>query len=140
MLNRMLKIPCGVFYDAFPFFCPKRLATNADEAASSLLDILGWRHARTGPKGKPFESQFHVRGCNLDLRQVGDGCVVTENKPGRVERLLEHLARIKQSNRISLHESQIVHGLMRYACGFFAGRSCTRFVQRSCGTGSGGNR
>ena len=74
--------------------------------------------------------------------EIGCGCIVTGNKPGRVERLLEHLANIKQSNKISLHESQIVHGLLRYACGFFAGRSlhqvCSEIM--AYGAGSGVNR
>ena len=48
LMNRMLLIPCGVFYDGFPMFSPEELATNADEAASEFLDLLGWKHARTG--------------------------------------------------------------------------------------------
>ena len=85
LLNRMLLIPCGVFYDDFPMFSPEELATNADEAASELLDLLGWRHARTGPKGKPFESNFNVLGCSLSLDRVASGEVVLENKQGRLE-------------------------------------------------------
>ena len=140
LMNRMLLIPCGVFYDDFPLFSPKELAQNADEAASSLLDILGWRHARTGPKGKPFEDQFQVLGCNLDLRGIKDGLLVTGNKPGRLERLLEHFARVKQAGRISLHEAQILHGLLRYACGFFAGRHLHQVCAEIMAMGSGAVR
>eukprot|EP00435_Cladocopium_sp_Y103_P059148 s1782_g21.t1 len=66
LLNRMLVIPCGVFYDDYPLFSPAEVANNADESASELLDLLGWRHARTGPKGKPFEEKFQVLGCGVD--------------------------------------------------------------------------
>ena len=122
LLNRMLVIPSGVFYDDFPLFSPEELASNADESASELLDLLGWRHARTGPKGKAFDRAFNVLGCSLDLAEVTEGIVTMENKPGRIDRLLEHLKKIEMANRISLHEAQILHGLMRYACGSFAGR------------------
>eukprot|EP00435_Cladocopium_sp_Y103_P043481 s1078_g12.t1 len=122
LLNRMLMIPCGVFYDDFPLFSPSELASDADESASALLDILGWKHARTGPKGLPFSSKFQVLGCSLDLSHVAKGELILENKPGRLDRLQEHLAKIKLAGRISLHEGQVLHGLLRYACGFFAGR------------------
>eukprot|EP00435_Cladocopium_sp_Y103_P020793 s3081_g5.t1 len=118
----MLRIPCGVFYDDYPLFSPKELADNADECASALLDVLGWKHARTGPKGKPFDSSFDVLGCKLNLGEISTGTVVLENKPGRLNRLQEHLLKIKAAGRMSLHEAQVLHGLLRYSCGFFAGR------------------
>ena len=43
LLNKMLAIPCGVFYDGFPMFSPESQAEDADAAASQLLDLLGWR-------------------------------------------------------------------------------------------------
>ena len=52
-------------------FSPAELADNADAAASELLDLLEWRHARTGPKGKPSEGIFQVLACQIDLRQDG---------------------------------------------------------------------
>eukprot|EP00435_Cladocopium_sp_Y103_P025636 s2471_g6.t1 len=123
LLNRFSVIPCGVFYDDFLLFAPEELAADADASASELLDLLGWKHARTGPKGRPFESKFQVLGCSLHWSQIDAGTLVTENRPGRIDRLLEHLQRIKAANSISLHEAQMSHGLLRYACGFFAGRN-----------------
>jgi hypothetical protein len=122
LFNKMLMIPCGVFYDDYPLFSPAELAEDSDASASALLDILGWKHARTGPKGLPFSRRFQVLGCTLDLSHVPRGDVVTENKPGRLDRIREQLTRIKQAGKISLHEAQILHGLLRYSCGFFAGR------------------
>ena len=137
LLSRMLVIPCGVFYDDFPLFSPAELAENADQSASELLDLLGWKHARTGPKGKAFNSAFTVLGCNLDLSEVAKGAITMENKPGRIDRLLEHLKRVEAENRISLHEAQILHGLLRYACGFFAGRHLFQVCAEVMALGSG---
>jgi len=130
LFNKMLLIPCGVFYDDFPLFSPQELAADADESASALLDLLGWRHARTGPKGLPFETKFQVLGCAIDLSSLNQGLVTLENKPGRLERLHEHLLKIKTAGALSLHEAQVVHGLLRYACGFFAGNTYTRCALR----------
>ena len=55
-LNKTLAIPCGVFYNDFPMFQPESLAADGDEAASQLLDLLGWRHAKTGSKAAPFST------------------------------------------------------------------------------------
>ena len=94
LLNRMLLIPCGVFYDDFPMFSPEELAGDADQSASELLGLLGWKHARTGPKGKPFESCFNVLGCSLKLNRLVAGEVVLENKQGRLERIFAQLDEI----------------------------------------------
>ena len=128
LFNKMLLIPCGYFYDDYPMFSPTELAQDADGCARELLDILGWRHARTGPKGQPFANAFNVLGCTLDLTHLAGGQIVTENKPGRVNRLVEHFARIRANGKMSLHEAQVLHGLLRYACGFFAGR----FLHQVC--------
>ena len=122
LLNRMLLVPCGVFYDDFPMFSPEELATDADESASELLDLKGWKHARTGPKSKPFESSFNVLGCSLKLDRVVTGEVVLENKQGRLERIFAQLDEIRAARRMTLHQAQVLHGLLRYSCGFFAGK------------------
>lgn len=133
LLNKMLLIPCGVFYDDFPMFSPSELAEDADASASLLLDMLGWRHARTGPKGKPFANTFQVLGCQLDLRHLAHGKIVLENKQGRLERIFNQLEAIRSRGCMSLHESQVLHGLLRYSSGFFSGRHlqqvCLELVQ-----------
>ena len=91
LLNKMLVIPCGVFYDDFPMFSPASLAENADEAASALLDLLGWLHAKTGTKASPFKPQFQVLGCSLNLEEIATGTLVLENKPGRLDRVVSLL-------------------------------------------------
>ena len=122
LLNKMLAIPCGVFYDDFPMFSPESLASDADESASTLLDLLGWRHAKTGSKALPFQPCFQILGCSLDLGAACDGDVVLENKPGRIDRLVDLLKGIRQEGALSKHQGQVIHGLMRYACGFFSGK------------------
>ena len=47
----------------FQCFPPESQAEDADAAASQLLDLLGWRHAKTGSKAFPFKQAFQVLGC-----------------------------------------------------------------------------
>ena len=128
LLNKMLCIPCGVFYDDFPMFSPESQADDADAAASQLLDLLGWRHATTGTKALPFKPSFQVLGCSLNLEEICKGAILLENKPGRIDRLVELLMGIKSEGCLTKHQGQIIHGLMRYACGFFSGK----FLHQVC--------
>ena len=102
-------------------FSPEELAGDADQSASELLDLLEWKHVRTGPKGKPFESCFNVLGCSLKLNRLETGKVVLENKE-RLERVFAQLDEIRTAKRMTLHQAQVLHGLLRYSCGFFAGK------------------
>ena len=58
----LLWIPSGVFYDDFPLLSPTASAENADATVSAFLDALGWQHAKTGAKGRPFAHEFDVLG------------------------------------------------------------------------------
>ena len=128
LLNKMLVIPCGVFYDDFPMFSPESQAEDADAAASQLLDLLGWRHAKTGSKAFPFKQAFQVLGCSLNLSEIRLGGITLENKPGRLDRLIELLQGIRADGCLTKHQGQVIHGLMRYACGFFSGK----FLHQVC--------
>ena len=103
----MLAIPSGVFYDDFPMFQPASLAENADLAASELLDLLGWKHAKTGTKSAPFGEKFNVLGCELNLSGITSGTVVLENKPGRIDRLVELLNQIQSEGCLSKHQARL---------------------------------
>ena len=98
------------------------MSDDADQAASQLLDLLGRRHAKTGSKSAPFQKKFNVLECSLDLTDLPKESVVLENKPGRMDRLVQLLTDINKAGVLSKHQAQVVHGLMRYATGFFSGK------------------
>ncbi|CAE7217520.1 unnamed protein product [Symbiodinium sp. CCMP2456] len=123
LVNRLLCLPSGVFYDDFPLLCPAGSANNADESASALLDLLGWAHAKTGAKGRPFAEQFEVLGMSLNLESVSQGEVSLSNKQGRIERIIDRLQEISLKGEIKRHDAQVLQGLLQYASGFYAGRS-----------------
>ena len=128
LINRLLWIPSGHYFDDFPCFCPSSTAAEADEALTEFLDTLGWAHAKTGAKGKAFASGFPVLGMRLDLGAFCCGEIVMANKPGRVERISELLNEVSTKNHCSRHEAQVLAGLLNYASGFYAGRS----LRHSC--------
>ena len=125
IINRFLKVPSAVYFDDFPMLAPKDVWEAVDLTVSALLNLLGWDHAATGEgsKGKPFSLSFQVLGMLLDLSGLSEGEVRLANKEGRVERLVERIQAMGLSAGGTRHERQELHGLMNFACGFFAGRS-----------------
>ena len=103
LLCKELLVPSSVFYDDFPLFSPEESADEADERASELLDLLGWRHAKTGPKAPSFQPDFVVLGMNLDLVSVPEGVVTLSNKQGRVDRLCRSLMEISGRGSVRLN-------------------------------------
>jgi len=77
LINVLLKAPSAVYFDDYPMFAPKKAAPETDALVSDFLDLLGWRHDRTGPKGKPFAPSFDVLGMTLDLTNLKQAGVVT---------------------------------------------------------------
>ncbi|CAE7752219.1 unnamed protein product, partial [Symbiodinium necroappetens] len=123
LINRLLWIPAGVFYDDFPLLSPAESSDNADAVVSAFLDELGWLHAKTGAKGKPFAEEFDVLGMSLQLSSFGQGKVVLANKQGRIERIIERMQEIAAKGEIRRHEAQVLQGLLQYASGFYSGRA-----------------
>ena len=81
-----------------------------------------------GIKALPFKRSFQVLGCSLSLEEICKGGILLENRPGRIDRLVELLMGIKSEGCLTKHQGQVIHGLMRYACGFSSGK----FLQQVC--------
>ncbi|CAE7608013.1 unnamed protein product, partial [Symbiodinium natans] len=123
LINRLLWIPSGVYFDDYPPLCPAATAESADSVVSDFLDCLGWRHAKTGVKGRAFAPSFDVLGMTLGLDRVAQGEVSLANKQGRIERIVAQLQEVGSRGEISRQLAQVLQGLLQYASGFYAGRA-----------------
>ena len=123
IMNRCLGIPGGFFFDDYPLFTPEAAAESVDHDISRLLDLLGWKHAKSGAKGKPFQPSFDVLGMNLNLGSILDGRIVLANKTGCAEKILEKVALASAGNGSFRQSLQVLMGHLNFASGFFAGRA-----------------
>ena len=114
----LLMLPSSCYFDDFPMFSTTDCATATDAIISEFLDLLGWNHAKTGSKAHPFSDVFSVLGMQIDLSKLQEGCVVLSNKPGRVERIVERLSALSQDGRLTVHEAQVLLGLLNFSSGF----------------------
>ena len=112
-----------MYFDDYPLLCPAATAESADSVVSDFLDCLGWRHAKTGVKGRAFAPSFDVLGMTLGLDRVAQGEVSLANKQGRIERIVAQLQEVGSRGEISRQLAQVLQGLLQYASGFYAGRA-----------------
>ena len=117
-----LGVMTTVYYDDFPMLESQPVCEATAKAVGALLDLLGWRHATTGPKATPFSTTFSVLGAEFDLANLGRGEFKISNKPGRVEKLISSLDRIRDQGTLDKHEAASLHGALNFATGFFLGK------------------
>ena len=122
LITKLLVIPAAVHYDDYPLFSPRSSAGALDGLVSEFLDCLGFGHAKTGSKGLPFQPAFNVLGINIDLGRVAEGIVTLKNKPGRIDRICREFDKAVADEALTLHHSQVLHGLLNFAGGFYSGR------------------
>ena len=122
LITKLLVIPAAVYYDDYPLFSPRSSAGALDGFVSEFLDCLGFGHAKTGSKGLPFQPSFNVLGINIDLGRVSEGIVTLKNKPGRIDRICREFDKMVEDEALTLHHSQVLHGLLNFAGGFYSGR------------------
>ena len=122
LITKLLVIPAAVYYDDYPLFSPRSSAGALDGLISEFLDCLGFGHAKTGSKGLPFQPAFNVLGINIDLGRVSEGIVTLKNKPGRIDRICREFDKAVSDEALTLHHSQVLHGLLNFAGGFYSGR------------------
>ena len=124
LMQTLLSVIGGVFYDDFALLEPSASARMCSMASENFLEILGWKFAKAGDKATSFDSCFNLLGAQLDLQSLHLGRLTVANKPGRLEKMKDMLLDIKKKGKITKAEAQTVQGLLNYASGFFLGSSC----------------
>ena len=66
---------------------PEETVDSAETCMAEILDLLGWKFARTGSKAPPFSESFDVLEVTMDLSKMQKGQVILQNKKTRVESL-----------------------------------------------------
>ena len=67
---------------------------------AEILDVLGWKFARSGSKAHPFASAFDVLGVSIDLSKLYEGIVTLKNKQSRVDALVAAIDRLVYEGRV----------------------------------------
>ncbi|CAE7215912.1 gpt [Symbiodinium sp. CCMP2592] len=120
----------GVYFDDYPMIEPAESSRMCSLSVETLLDSLGWSYAVGDDKGQPFEETFNLLGMRLGVSRIMDDILELENKPSRVQKLVEAARRMAASGVVSKSDSASLHGQLNFMVGFASGRSL-KFAARA---------
>lgn len=121
ILTHLLSLWMTVYYDDFPMVEPEETSSSAEECMAEILDILGWKFARSGSKAPPFATTFDVLGVTVDLLRLHEGAVTLKNKQSRVVALSAALDKLVCEGRVESGVAASLHGQLNFAQGQYLG-------------------
>ncbi len=84
-----LYLPTTCYYDDFVVASTPQLSANSESSMSLLLDLLGWRFDREGPKADAFSSIVTLLGVQFNLSDTSKGWFEICNTQKRTEDVLQ---------------------------------------------------
>ena len=113
----------GVYFDDFPFLEPSSLCTLASQSIEGLLKALGWTYTTDPSKCYPFSESFDVLGARLSVGGLHGQSFSLQNKPGRLDKIAEHVSEVQRNKTITKRQAQAIHGNMNFAMSFVMGHT-----------------
>ena len=123
ILTHKFGILASVFYDDYPCFEFLPLASHTTKFLDGFFDVLGWKHAVTGKKAAAFDLQMQALGVQYDLEGIWQGQLVVQNKPGRLERILQLTKEFNDNKKGEGQIAATIGGLLNFSGGFVLGHS-----------------
>ena len=111
------------FYDDYPTLEFAMAAENTTQVVCGFFQLLGWRHAVTGKKAKPFSPTFAALGVEYNLAGIHSSFFTVGNKPERLARMERMVQQVAQEGHVSSATAASIHGLLNFASGFALGKA-----------------
>ena len=119
---RCLKIPVSCYFDDFVSFAYPALASNTQAAMCLMLDILGWRFDREGPKSDDFSLLVRALGVEFNLAGCSDGLLTVGNTEKRVQETVALVERVLKDGALDKKQALVLRGRLAFCDGFIFGR------------------
>eukprot|EP00435_Cladocopium_sp_Y103_P062657 s123_g24.t1 len=111
------------FYDDYPTVEFDSAAEFTTCVVSSFLQMLGWKHAVSGKKAKPFAECFSALGVEYNLSNIHAGSFTIGNKPERLQRIQRMIEQVYADQRLTTSTAASIHGLLNFASSFALGKA-----------------
>lgn len=111
------------FYDDYPTLEFAMAAENTTQVVSGFFQLLGWRHAVTGKKAKPFAPTFAALCVEYDLANLHASFFTVGNKPERLQRIERLIQQAERDGKVTCSVAASIHGLLNFASGFALGKA-----------------
>ena len=123
LLVHGLHILTCVFYDDFPCFEVEPLTALTAKALDTFFNILGWKHAVQGKKATDFSLEMQALGIQYNLRELWEGKLTVQNKPGRRDRIRSLTAELRELGSGSRSAAASLAGILNFCGGFVLGHA-----------------
>ena len=125
-----LHLPTTCYYDDFVVACTPQLNTNREASMSLLLDLLGWRFDKGGPKADAFSAMVVTLGAQFNLSGTANGYFEICNTPKQTEDVLKLIDNTLSSSMLDKKIAQSLRGRLAFAYAQIFGLSGKVALQR----------
>ena len=112
---RCLYLPTTCYYDDFVVASTPQLSANSESSMSLLLDLLGWRFDKEGPKADTFSSMVTTLGVQFNLADTPKGWFEICNTQKRKEDVLQLIDSTVSSGVLDKKSAQSLRGRLAFA-------------------------
>ena len=127
---KCLHLPTTCYYDDFVVASTPELSMNSEASMALLLDLLGWRYDKEGPKSDTFSSQVMTLGVQFDLAETAKGFFEVCNTAKRKEDVLNLIDSTLSDGTMDKKAAQSLRGRLAFAYSQIFGLSGKLALQR----------
>ena len=117
-----MRIPVSCYFDDFVSFTYPALASNTQAAMCLMLDILGWKFDREGPKSDDFSLLVKALGVQFSLANCADGLLEVCNTEKRIQETVAFVQGVLESGKLDKRQALVLRGRLAFCDGFIFGR------------------
>ena len=109
---KCLRVPVSCYFDDLVSFTYPNLASNTQATMCLMLDILGWKFDKEGPKSDDFSMLVKALGVQFDLSNCADGFLEVCNTEKRIKETVELVDSIISEGKLE-KKLALIHLILR---------------------------
>eukprot|EP00435_Cladocopium_sp_Y103_P019670 s3838_g4.t1 len=119
---RVFVLPLTCYFDDFVSFSTPGLCGNSQSTLCLMLDILGWKFDREGPKSDDYSQLVSALGVQFKLDNTCTGILHVCNTEKRVNDTVKLLEDVIKEDRLSKRDALTLRGKLAFCDAFIFGR------------------
>ena len=115
LARKCLSSPSACYYDDFVVASTPALANNSERSMSWLLDLLGWKFDKEGPKADSFSNCVITLGVVIDLGKTCNGELSVSNTEKRSTDSIDMIDKVIAEKYLDKKSAQVLRGKLAFA-------------------------
>jgi len=124
--GKVFENPGLLHFDDFVSFTYPALSSNTQAAMCLMLEILGWKFDRKGPKSDDF-LLVKALGVQFSLANCADGLLEVCNTEKRIQETVAFVDGVTEDGKLDKRQALVLRGRLAFCDGF-----CTTEYNQAC--------